>query len=427
MQRKGRPDCWVFRWREHGPGGARVQRKCVVGTVEEYPTASEAQKAVGALRITINQEFPRDQLHPISVAELIAHYKQTELSDDPNATAKAFATRKVYGIFLDTWVTPRWGSLKLAEVRTVAVERWLKQLARADGQPLANGTKSKIRNLMSVLFNHAIRYEWLRQGGNPITHVRQSAKRKFIPDVLDARELRALLARLPSRDRALVALDAITGLRRSELMALKWRDIDFAGLQINVTRSVYNQVVGSCKTEASRKPVPLDPALARELLSWRDSAPYIAPEDWVFASPQMKGRQPYWPDTILKRSIRPAALAAGISKRIGWHTFRHSFSTMLRARGVDVKVMQELLRHANSRITLDIYTQAPSLAKRQAQTGVAREVLAGPLAPAPGRILELFPLTCPSVPSAVGSISGKPLRNMVGTWGLEPQTSTVSR
>ncbi|MGH9533547.1 MAG: tyrosine-type recombinase/integrase [Terriglobales bacterium] len=276
---------------------------------------------------------------------------------------------------------------------------------------------------MSALFNHAIRYEWLRQGGNPITHVRQSGKRRFTPEVLDAHELRALLAHLASRDRVLVALDAITGLRRSELMALKWRDIDFAGLQVRVTRSVYNQVVGSCKTEASRKPVPLDPTLARELLTWRESALYIAPEDWVFASPQMRGRQPYWPDTILKRSIRPAALAAGITKRIGWHTFRHSFSTMLRSRGVDIKVMQELLRHANSRITLDIYTQAPSLAKRQAQTGIAREVLAGRGAGSPDRVWE----PCPSVPSAAGPVQLNLLNNMVGTWGLEPQTSTVSR
>jgi len=63
---------------------------------------------------------------------------------------------------------------------------------------------------------------------------------------------------------------------------------------------------------------------------------------------------------ILQRGTRPAAAVAGITKRIGWHTF----STLLKASGVDVKVMQELLRHANSRITLDIYTQAMSPEKR---------------------------------------------------------------
>ena len=47
-------------------------------------------------------------------------------------------------------------------------------------------------------------------------------------------------------------------------------------------------------------------------------------EDWVFASPTMKGEQPYWPDNLMKRYIKPVAKANGIYKNIGWHTFRHT-------------------------------------------------------------------------------------------------------
>jgi integrase len=107
------------------------------------------------------------------------------------------------------------------------------------------------------------------------------------------------------------------------------------------------------------------------------SAPYNHPDDWIFASPRVKGKWPYQPDMILQRGIRPAAVEAGVTKRIGWHTFRHTFSTLLKASGVDVKVMQELLRHANSRITLDIYTQAMSPEKREAQTRVVKMFLGG--------------------------------------------------
>jgi site-specific recombinase XerD len=67
---------------------------------------------------------------------------------------------------------------------------------------------------------------------------------------------------------------------------------------------------------------------------------------------------------VLKKTIRPALRKAGVKKHIGWHSFRHSLATNLRSLGVDVKVAQELLRHANSRTTLDIYTQAAD--KRQA-------------------------------------------------------------
>jgi site-specific recombinase XerD len=74
----------------------------------------------------------------------------------------------------------------------------------------------------------------------------------------------------------------------------------------------------------------------------------------------------------MKRYIKPVAKKAGITKNIGWHTFRHSFGTLLKANGEDIKTVQELLRHANSRITLDVYTQAVTSNKRAAQSKVVR-------------------------------------------------------
>jgi site-specific recombinase XerC len=67
--------------------------------------------------------------------------------------------------------------------------------------------------------------------------------------------------------------------------------------------------------------------------------------------------------------------ANGINKKIGWHTFRHSFGTLLKANGEDVKTVQELLRHANSRITLDVYTQAVNSNKRAAQSQVGKMMI----------------------------------------------------
>jgi integrase len=64
-------------------------------------------------------------------------------------------------------------------------------------------------------------------------------------------------------------------------------------------------------------------------------------------------------------------------KNIGWHTFRHSFGTLLKANGEDVKTVQELLRHANSKITLDVYTQAVNSHKRAAQSKVVQMIVPG--------------------------------------------------
>jgi len=90
----------------------------------------------------------------------------------------------------------------------------------------------------------------------------------------------------------------------SELFGLKWSDIDFLKNEVSVTRSVVFQVVGPCKTEASQKPIPLDPCLAEALEVWRRHTPYKTPGDWVFASPATKGRNPYWGQSIMRVFIR---------------------------------------------------------------------------------------------------------------------------
>jgi len=77
---------------------------------------------------------------------------------------------------------------------------------------------------------------------------------------------------------------------------------------------------------------------------------------------------------VLSKLIRPAAVHAGIKKRIGWHTFRHTYSSTLIANGENVKVVQEL-RHASSRFTLEVYTQAKARAKRDAQQRIIEMML----------------------------------------------------
>jgi integrase len=194
----------------------------------------------------------------------------------------------VYREFLTRWIRRQWGKVNVRSVPTVTVERWLRLLQRANGDPLANSTKAKIRGLFSVLFNHAIRYESLGQGRNPITLVRQSAKRHRTPEVLEAGEIQSLLQRLTSCFRMMVPLEATTGLRRSELFALKWRDVDFSNLHLDVVRSIYWRHIGDCKTEASRKPLPLDERVAADLWLWKETTRYGGPDDWIFAIPRTK-------------------------------------------------------------------------------------------------------------------------------------------
>jgi integrase len=168
---------------------------------------------------------------------------------------------------------------------------------------------------------------------------------------------------------------AATGLHRGELIGLQWADIDFVAGLIQPRRSVVNQNVGKLKTVASGKPEALDPSLSHALANLKARSPFNRPEDWVFASPASAGGKPYWPDMVLNRRVRPAAAALGITKQIGWHTFRRTYASLLKSSGADVKVVQDSLCHANARITIELYTQALTEDKRTAQTKVVQMML----------------------------------------------------
>jgi integrase len=248
------------------------------------------------------------------------------------------------------------------------------------------------QDLMSALFAHAIRYEWAAR--NPISAVRTSAKRLRTPDILTPEEFQALLQELDQRERVMVLLAGSTGLRRGELIALRWQNCDFELLQADVTHSVWHNVEGDTKTEASRKPVPLPQVVVEELRVWRSVTEYRAETDYIFPSVAKNGTQPITPDMILKRHIRPALKRIGVIKRIGFHSFRHGLAVMLRQQGVDLKTAQELLRHANSRITLEVYQQAVGAEKRVAQGLAVQGLLRGgkpqrPSAPSENRVKQM--------------------------------------
>jgi integrase len=194
--------------------------------------------------------------------------------------------------------------------------------------------------------------------------------------VLSPAELSALISELPLREKAMVMLAGSTGLRRSELIALTWNDIDPLLIQVNVLRSCVRNHFGNTKTEASRRPVPLHSSVVECLNEWRKESKHNGDDDFLFPSNRKEGKQPITPDMVLKKVIRPALVRAKIiGKVIGWHSFRHSLATNLRAAGADLKTAQELLRHANSRITLDIYTRAISETKRDANNKVMEMVI----------------------------------------------------
>lgn len=290
---------FLSRWYDE-TNGTRTYKKRVLGKVTDMPLRRDAEKAVADFRANINVEVRVPQ----TVSELAAHYRKHELTADK----KAFATIESTSIYLSNHVVPKWGNASLSDVRTVEVEQWLHSL------PYAPATRSKIRNIMSALFNHGIRHEWIHR--NPITKVRASAKRLREPDVLSPAELSVLIAELPLREKAMVMVAGSTGLRRSELIALTWNDIDPLLIQVNVLRSCVRNHFGDTKTEASRRPVPLHSSVVECLNEWRKESKHNGDDDFLFPSNRKEGKQPITPDRVLKKVIRPALLRAKIIGKV---------------------------------------------------------------------------------------------------------------
>ena len=214
---------------------------------------------------------------------------------------------------------------------------------------------------MHAIFNHAIRWEW--HSHNPITHVRQSAKRSRIPVVLSIAQVQALLENLREPVRTMVLVDVSTGLRISELLALQWRDVDFENLEISVTRSISDSTSATAKQKhhASR---------------YR----------WMSKSPSLSGGGGITADTRprMANSRTDPALCIGrilrLLQRLRVFPARSAgtrFATLLKANGEDVKTVEELLRHATSAVTMNVYAQGVTEPKRKAHHRIVRMVIGG--------------------------------------------------
>lgn len=390
-------DVWEFRYYETQADGTRKRKATFVGTTNQYKNKSEARVAVEALLLRLNEEKPQHHLGAVTFGGICDRYIEEELPE-------RYSTRKSYLSNIKLHIRPRWERYLLHEVRPMVVEGWLKKLE------MAPKSKAHIRSIMHVMFECAARWELFNDRRNPIDMVRvkDSTKRRQRPAILTVEQYHTIISTLKEPYRTMVIVAQCLGLRVSEIAALQWQDFDFERQQLLVQRGIVNGRVDDVKTEYSRDHVPLHASLVDKLLAWaKDAHPTDA--GWVFASPLSD--KPYHPTEIQKRHIRPAGCclvecpecgaeagvwckqdrptpngkrllihkeretAAGVYGRIGWHTFRHTYRSWLDETGAPMKVQQELMRHASIQTTMNVYGQAMSSSKRDANSKVVEMVL----------------------------------------------------
>ena len=168
-----------------------------------------------------------------------------------------------------------------------------------------------------------------------------------------------------------------TGMRRSELLALRWQDIDFIFSQIYVNRSLHNLKDGSYvftepKSATSRRTIALPPSAILAIKEHREKQALeramlgiaIKDEDLVFST--MDGK-PLRPNTVTRAWTKLAA-SAGV-KVIRLHDARHTHASIMLKQGIHPKIVQERLGHASIQMTLDTYSHvAPGLQQAAAES-----------------------------------------------------------
>jgi integrase len=219
-----------------------------------------------------------------------------------------------------------------------SIEEWLKSLS------LANKTKTHLKALLHRLFEYAMKWKLLALQRNPIelVEIRGGTKRIQKPRILTVQEFHKLLPLLPEPYRTMVIVAQCLGLRVSEILALKWCDVDFEQLTVTAQRAVVCGRVDAVKTEYSQDVLPLDPDFAAILLCWQRQCPK-SPDGWIFPNP--RNLKPYHASPIQQDYIRMSGRQLGLGN-IGWHTFRHTYRSWLDASGAPMGVQQKLMRHA---------------------------------------------------------------------------------
>lgn len=275
------------------------------------------------------------------------------------------STQRVTELWIRKYLLAHWGSKPITDLHPRPVELWLESL------PLAPKTRGHLRELLHRMVDYAMWLGAIPVGTNPISlvTVRGSSKRRKRPRSLTVEEFHTLSKHLGDPFRTMALVQLCLGLRVSELLALRWRDVDWMGSKINVEHGIVNQHLDSVKTEGSRKTMTLDPQLLALLSAWKQATEFREADDWLFPSPVKLGRLPY-SYTGYWRALQTAAEKAGLG-RIGTHSFRHTYRSWLDAVGAAITVQQRLMRHSDIQTTLNIYGDVVTDEMAQANAKVA--------------------------------------------------------
>jgi integrase len=373
VPRKTGPDVWEFRFRDHTKPGLPM-RQMTLSTLE-YPTETAARRALQEELLRINgseayiaQRSPTfgtvlDKFIADERLKEIKAYRPGDIVDE----GLKYSTTTGYLSVIKQHLRPKWGEVQLTDIKPLAVQEWLRQLN------LSRKTKQNIKAVFHRMVELAMLWGLTTAQRNPLSLVEikgGSSRPRRKKSIITPGQFQQICNRLEEPFRTMVVIAMCLGLRVSEILALKWSDFDFEVGTLMITRGTVHARIGRVKTDYSEDEMPLHPVFAEILLAWQAGCP-ASEEGWVFPNPNTGG---VWHASVLQGDVLvPTGKEVGV-ERLGWHTFRHSYRSMLDACGAPVGVQQKLMRHAQVSTTMK-YGNAYMTEKRKAHGAVVQMVL----------------------------------------------------
>ena len=256
------------------------------------------------------------------------------------------------------------GGVQLSELTPDMVRRWESSMI---SRGLSSSTVGKAHRLLKQALKHAVIDGVLDR--NPMDSVKPPRRDSKDPNALDREGRSKLLYLLESMDdcplKRAVYIALLTGMRRGEICALRWSDID---TEIHVRQSVGIGESGAYlkapKSYAGRRSIPI-PERLRTALNGPDGHVYVLGTD-TFYNPTVLGKQ--WASFARSFGIR------GVNGPCTFHDLRHTYATIAIANGADVRSVASILGHANPAMTLNVYA-APDREARERAARIVGESL----------------------------------------------------
>jgi integrase len=283
----------------------------------------------------------------LAAAQLIEGMRAGAIRNRSGRRYKPSAIGK-YERDLRNHVLPELGHRPYAKIERRELQRLVEKLL---GDGMADSTARNVLDPVQVIYRRALDDGIVSV--DPTEGLRLPAKNRRRERVADRAEAGSLIAALPKPEQALWACAFYGGLRRGELQALRWSDIDLASEpgRIHVTRAWddENKVEVETKTEAGVRAVPLTGGL-RELLAQHGLDTGRTGDDLVFGR---TADQPFVPTTIRARALK-AWKAAGL-ERVVLHEARHTFASFLIDAQVNPLALTKMIGHTDHRFTMRQY------------------------------------------------------------------------